>query len=145
MLREFKSGVSTERVFLKEINGQKSVFKILKTQNKTLREIQAYQKLGSCSFVPKMIQSSIDDKLIVTEYKGISLNLKYAPKERKQFKSRIQDMNHQLVRVYGVHHNDIRWKNVVESDSGELFLIDFESWTPLSIGSKERDPEKILS
>ena len=57
----------------------------------------------------------------------------------------IQKMNHELSNVYGVHHNDIRWKNVVESDSGELFLIDFESWTPFYYGSRERDPEKILS
>jgi thiamine kinase-like enzyme len=54
-------------------------------------------------------------------------------------------MNHELVHVYGIHHNDIRWKNVVESDDGKLFLIDFESWTSTEKGSKERDPEKILS
>ncbi len=145
LIKIFKCGVSTERVELHERNGQKLIFKFLKTENKALREIQAYKELFSCPFVPKMIQSSVDDKLIVTEYKGYSLNLKYPPKERKQFKSRIQEMNHELIHVYGIHHNDIRWKNIVESDNGELFLIDFESWTPFSYGSRERDPEKILS
>jgi thiamine kinase-like enzyme len=145
LIRIFSHGVSTERVELHERNGQKLIFKFLKTENKALREIQAYKELIFCPFVPKMIQSSIDDKLIITEYKGYSLNLKYSPKERKQFKTRIQEMNHELIHTYGVHHNDIRWKNVVESDSGELFLIDFESWTPFSHGSRERDPEKILS
>ena len=53
-------------------------------------------------------------------------------------------MNDLLAHEYGVHHNDIRWKNVVESDSGKLFLIDFESWTNLEKGPRERDPEKIL-
>jgi hypothetical protein len=26
-----------------------------------------------------------------------------------------------------------------------LFIIDFESWTSTEVGSKERDPEKILA
>ena len=145
LIKIFSHGVSTERVELHERNGQKLIFKFLKTENKVLREIQAYKELIFCPFVPKIIQSSIDDKLIVTEYKGRSLNLKYPPKERKQFKPRIQTLNYELIHIYGIHHNDIRWKNVVESDNGELFLIDFECWTPFSLGSRERDPEKILS
>ena len=83
LIKIFKCGVSTERVELHERNKQKLIFKFLKTESKVLREIQAYQKLFSCPFVPKMIQSSVDDKLIVTEYKGHTLNLKYPPKERK--------------------------------------------------------------
>jgi len=141
----YKSGVSTDRVELHFINDKAYIFKYLKTDNKFLRECEAYQRLANCSFVPKLIRSSIDDRLLMIEHVGKSLNIKYAPKDRKKFKPQIQELNRQLIEDYGIYHNDIRWKNIVESESGELFIIDFESWTPVSVGSKERDPEKILS
>lgn len=142
---EFKKGVSTVKVELGSFNNEPSVFKYLKTDSKYFRETEAYQILEACEFVPKLLAKSIDDRLIVTKYVGQSLNLKYSPPERKRFKQRIRDMNNKLINVYGIHHNDIRWKNVVESESGDLFLIDFESWTSVKNGSRERDPEKILS
>jgi thiamine kinase-like enzyme len=43
--------------------------------------------------------------------------------------------------AHNLYHNDIRWKNVVESNRGRLFLIDFEV---ISNENKERDPEWIL-
>lgn len=141
----FKKGVSTIKVELGNWQGKPAVFKYFKTDSKYLRELSAYQELVFCSFVPKLLASSIDERVIVTQYVGQSLNLKYPPPERKKFKTQIQNMNHELAHVYGIHHNDIRWKNVVESDDGKLFLIDFESWTPFHLGSRERDPEKILS
>lgn len=141
----FKKGVSTIKVELGAYNGELAVFKYLKTENKFKRELWAYELLSNCPFVPQLIATIPSDKLIITRYVGQSLNLKYPPKERKRFKPMIQKMNNELIHLYGIHHNDIRWKNVVESDSGELFLIDFESWTPVSFGSRERDPEKILS
>lgn len=142
---QFKKGVSTEKVELGNWRGETAVFKYLKTDGKFIRELNAYRILESCEFVPKLLASSVDDRVIVTKYVGQSLNLKYLPPERKKFKTQIQNMNHELAHVYGIHHNDIRWKNVVESDDGKLFLIDFESWTSTEKGSKERDPEKILS
>jgi RIO-like serine/threonine protein kinase len=141
---EFKRGVSTIKVELGEIDGEWAVFKHLKTESKFLRELEAYKKLQSCTITPRLKHYSLESKLIVTEYVGKSLNLKYPPAERKKFKPRIQMMNHELITDYGIHHNDIRWKNVVESDNGNLFLIDFECWTPTSLGSRERDPERIL-
>lgn len=141
----FKKGVSTERVELGNWRGETAVFKYLKTDRKFLRELDAYKILEFCDFVPRLLASSIDDRVIVTKYVGQSLNLKYPPLERKKFKHKIQAMNDKLIKVYSVHHNDIRWKNVIESDGGKLFLIDFESWTSVEKGSKERDPEKILS
>lgn len=145
MYKEFKKGVSTIKVELGIYRNEVAVYKYLKTNSKYLRETEAYASLKDCSFVPRILVKSIDDKLIVTKYVGQSLNLKYPPAERKKFKPRIQEMNRELIERYGIHHNDIRWKNVVESHDGELFLIDFESWTPASFGSRERDPEKILS
>jgi len=142
---DFKHGVSTTRVELGMFDGKEAVFKRFKTESKWQREVNAYMKLSSCLFVPKLLFKSMDEKLIVTQYQGQSLNLKYKPEERQRFKEPIRKMHESLVKEYGMYHNDIRWKNVVEHENGWLYLIDFESWTPACLGSKERDPEKILS
>ena len=41
------------------------------------------------------------------------------------FKSKIKDLVEEL-KKFEIHHNDVRWKNVLENDEGKLFLIDFE-------------------
>ncbi len=145
LIKLFKRGVSTEKVELHTLNNEAYVLKYLKTNSKFLREKSAYDKLKDCSFVPKLIRSSIDDRMLMIKYVGESLNIKYSPQDRKKFKPRIQELNRRLIEDYGIHHNDIRWKNIVESESGDLFIIDFESWTSTEVGSKERDPEKILA
>ena len=90
--------------------------------------------------MPKLFKFDDESKTIWTEYCGISLNLKYEPKQRHRFKQQIRFLVSELQKI-GLHHNDIRWKNVVESESGQLFLIDFEC---VSTDNKERDPEYIL-
>ena len=133
----FKKGVST-------ISVQKEgdfVKKIFKTQNKYKRERDFYLFTGCLfDFVPKIHKFEDETKTIWTEYCGQSLNLKYIPKDRYKFKPRIKKIVEFLAEL-NLYHNDIRWKNIVESESGNLFLIDFES---LSNVNKERDPEKIL-
>lgn len=143
-IKEFKKGVSTERLELHEVNNELLVYKYLKTDNKFKKEAFAYLILSDCDFTAPLVSTKPEEKLIITKYVGESLNIKYAPKDRHKFKSEIKRMNDLLANKYGIYHNDIRWKNVVESDSGKLFLIDFESWTSLEKGPRERDPEKIL-
>lgn len=117
------------------------VKKVFKTKNKYERERDFYINFGNIfSFVPSIIQWNDIEKTIWTEYCGISLNLKYIPKDRYKFKNKIRLMTNQL-KQYNLYHNDIRWKNVVENDDGRLFLIDFEV---ISNENKERDPEWIL-
>lgn len=133
----FKKGVSTISV-QKEGNFVKKIFK---TQNKYKRERDFYLFTGCLfDFVPKIHKFEDETKTIWTEYCGQSLNLKYIPKDRYKFKPKIKKIVEFLAEL-NLYHNDIRWKNIVESDSGNLFLIDFES---LSNVNKERDPEKIL-
>ncbi len=120
------------------------VYKYLKTVNKFKKEVGAYLILFDCDFTAQIVKTVPEEKLIITKYIGESLNLKYLPKDRYKFKDEIKRMNDALIKDYGIYHNDIRWKNVVESESGKLFLIDFESWTSLEKGPRERDPEKIL-
>jgi thiamine kinase-like enzyme len=143
-IKEFKKGVSTEKLELHEVNNELLVYKYLKTVNKFKKEVGAYLILFDCDFTAQIVKTVPEEKLIITKYLGESLNLKYLPKDRYKFKDEIKRMNDALIKDYGIYHNDIRWKNVVESESGKLFLIDFESWTSLEKGPRERDPEKIL-
>jgi thiamine kinase-like enzyme len=143
-IKEFKKGVSTEKLELHEVNNELLVYKYLKTVNKFKKEVGAYLILFDCDFTAQIVKTVPEEKLIITKYLGESLNLKYLPKDRYKFKDEIKRMNDALIKDYGIYHNDIRWKNVVESESGKLFLIDFESWTNLEKGPRERDPEKIL-
>ena len=134
----FKKGIATISVE-KEGNFVKKVFQTL---NKYKKERDFYLFTGCLlDFVPKLHKFDDDSKTIWTEYCGQSLNLKYIPKDRYKFKPQIKQMVEFLARL-NLYHNDIRWKNVVESDSGQLFLIDFEV---ILNENKERDPENILT
>ena len=134
----FKKGIATISVE-KEGNFVKKVFQ---TWNKYKKERDFYLFTGCLlDFVPKLHKFDDDSKTIWTEYCGQSLNLKYIPKDRYKFKPQIREMV-KLLATLNLYHNDIRWKNVVESDSGQLFLIDFEV---ISNENKERDPENILT
>lgn len=117
------------------------VRKQFQTKNKYERERDFYNNFCNIlSYVPRLIRWEDAEKTIWTEYCGISLNLKYPPKERYKFKQRIRSICDDLM-TYNLYHNDIRWKNIVESNQGRLFLIDFEV---TSSENKERDPEWIL-
>lgn len=117
------------------------VKKQFQTKNKYERERDFYINFNNIlSYIPRLVRWDDVEKTIWTEYCGISLNLKYTPKERYKFKPQIRFMVDELKAV-GYYHNDIRWKNIVENDNGRLFLIDFEV---VSVDNKERDPEWIL-
>ena len=117
------------------------VKKQFQTKNKYERERDFYINFGNIlSYIPRLFRQNDVEKTIWVEYCGISLNLKYPPKERYKFKSRIRFICDDLM-THGLYHNDIRWKNIVESNDGRLFLIDFEV---ISNDNKERDPEWIL-
>jgi tRNA A-37 threonylcarbamoyl transferase component Bud32 len=117
------------------------VKKQFQTKNKYEKERDFYIKYqNELIYVPYIAQWNDAEKIIWTEYCGISLNLKYLPKDRYKFKSRIRSICNDLMRR-GLYHNDIRWKNIVENDEGQLFLIDFEV---ISHDNRERDPEYIL-
>lgn len=140
---KFKKGISTilvEKVW--DNDGQQYlVKKQFQTKNKYERERDFYIRYqNQLSYIPYISSWNDVEKVIWTEYCGISLNLKYLPKERYKFKSRIRFICDDLM-AHGLYHNDIRWKNIVESNGGRLFLIDFEV---ISTENRERDPEWIL-
>jgi len=140
---KFKKGVATTLVE-KVWDDQKQMHLVKKqfqTKNKYERERDFYINFGNIlSYIPRLVRWQDVEKTIWVEYCGISLNLKYSPKERYKFKSRIRFICDDL-KLRNLYHNDIRWKNIVENDAGRLFLIDFEV---ISSENKERDPEWIL-
>jgi len=140
---KFKKGVATisvEKVWDEEKN-QHLVKKQFQTKNKYERERDFYINFGNIlSYIPRLFRWDDITKTIWTEYCGISLNLKYEPKDRYKFKPKIRAICDDL-KSWNLYHNDIRWKNIVEQDDGRLFLIDFEV---ISKQNKERDPEYIL-
>lgn len=134
----FKKGIATISVE-KEGNYVKKVFQ---TWNKYKRERDFYLFTGHLfDFIPKLHKFEDETKTIWTYYCGQSLNLKYLPKDRYKFKTEIRKMVNFLADL-NLYHNDIRWKNIVENEVGQLFLIDFEV---VSSENKERDPENIIT
>lgn len=141
---KFKKGISTilvEKVW----HEQKEVYAVKKqfrTRNKYEKERDFYIGYGLFfDFTTDLIDFDDESKTIWTKYCGVSLNLKYKPSERYRFKPSIKIMV-DLLKDYNLFHNDIRWKNIVENDRGQLFLIDFEV---ISTENRERDPEWILT
>jgi thiamine kinase-like enzyme len=135
---KFKKGVATISV---EKEGD-FVKKVFQTWNKYKKERDFYLFTGHLlDFIPKLHKFNDETKTIWTQYCGQSLNLKYIPKDRYKFKPQIREMVKVLAGL-NLYHNDIRWKNIVESDGGKLFLIDFEV---ISNENKERDPENIIT
>jgi thiamine kinase-like enzyme len=120
---------------------QHLVKKQFQTKNKYERERDFYIGYGLFfDFVTDLVRFNDENKTIWTKYCGISLNLKYKPFERYGFKKSVREIVEQL-KGYNLFHNDIRWKNIVENERGEVFLIDFEV---ISSENRERDPEWIL-
>lgn len=138
-----KHGVSTTGVFLSDYAGSPAIYKYYKTTSKALREYSAYSILAGCNFVPSLLYFNKEEQYIVFQYVGKSLDIKYPPKDRLVYKPRIQELNEILISQHGIYHNDIRWKNIVESDDGKLYIIDFEKWTDYERDPRERTLEKI--
>jgi predicted Ser/Thr protein kinase len=138
-----KHGVSTTDVLLGTHNNSPAIFKYFKTKSKLNREYSAYSLLGSCAFVPAVLEYKEEELLLILEYVGMSLDIKYKPKDRLVYLPDIYKLNEELITTYGIYHNDIRWKNVVENDAGKLYIIDFERWTDYERDPRERSLEKI--
>jgi tRNA A-37 threonylcarbamoyl transferase component Bud32 len=100
--------------------------KVYLTKGWYTRELNFYLKMqGKVDFIPKIIRNSPETNTIWFENCGLSLAEKYDHLGRMPYKSKIKDLVEEL-KKFGFHHNDVRWKNVLENNEGKLFLIDFE-------------------
>ena len=80
------------------------------------------------SFIPKLLHYDCDKLILRTENVGISLQ-EYCDEygcELDDFIPKIRKMYNRLVKL-GYYHNDLRLKNIIiNPDTKQLFLIDFE-------------------
>jgi len=101
--------------------------KVYLTKGWYTRELNFYLKMqDKIDFIPKMIKNDPETKTIWFENCGLSLAEKYDYLTRLTYKPKIKVLVEEL-KKFGIHHNDVRWKNVLENNDGKLFLIDFEA------------------
>ena len=120
----------TRAVQFGDWQGHLAVFKYVERDKTFEKEFEAYEKLKGCDFTPKLFHVDRSQKLFVLENVGVDVQTKYKPCERKKFLPLIKEMDARLSEIYGIHHNDIHWKNVTQNSEGSLFIIDFGRWTP---------------
>lgn len=100
--------------------------KVYLTKGWYIRELNFYLKMqDKVDFIPKIIKNDTETKTIWFENCGLSLSEKYDHLTRLTYKPKIKELLEKL-KSFGIYHNDVRWKNVLENDEGKLFLIDFE-------------------
>ena len=103
-----------------------AIKKVYLTKGWYTRELNFYLRMqDKIDFIPKILDKDPETNTIWFENCGLSLAEKYSYLERLPFKSKIKDLVEEL-KKFEIHHNDVRWKNVLENDEGKLFLIDFE-------------------
>ena len=91
---------------------------------------------------PNIIKVDDEKWIIVMEYVGKSLDLIYKrTKDRRIWTAHIMKAKHLLEKEFGVHQNDLRWKNTcLDEVNGKIYFVD---WTKGSKIDNERNPEKI--
>ena len=107
----------------KVIKRNKFIYKFYKRECNYINEKEFYLECkDKVDFIPELIYYSDKRKMIILKNVGVSLN-------RKQY-SHVQDIVVDLYKkLYyktGYYHNDLLYRNVVVSDTGKYFLIDFE-------------------
>ena len=110
-----------------------------------LKELYVYllAKKLKLKFIPKMLSYDLENKIIVIENEGISMNelCKKKKCKKKDFLPDIRKIYNKLVDL-GIYHNDIRYRNVLYNEKKKQFyLIDFE-WIDTIF--KDNDYEGLL-
>lgn len=98
------------------------------------RELDVYAR--GLPYVPRLLSSDEASLTIVTHRSGRTLNPSDA-----SYNTRINELSERFTRDTGLHHNDIRYKNVVRTPDDSLLLIDFESASSVF---KDEDHQCIL-
>ena len=127
-------------VTLVDNDGILEVHKKLKTQNKYEKEKHFYSALSDWKHTPSLLGFDDNTLTVRLEYVGEALT-QFKPPLRKVYRERITHMVAELESEFKIFHNDIRWKNIVLSTDGALYLVD---WERARYENIERDPEKIL-
>lgn len=104
-----------------------AVRKKCKNESVYQREKNFYEGVGSkLKWVPKLLKFDDMTFTLWTEYCGPSLYLRYPAQDRENLLPEVVDLVNRLYKLK-LFHNDIRWKNVCQDESGKMYLIDFEN------------------
>ena len=94
-------------------------------------ELRIYKlaKAKRVNFIPKLLDYDEEKRTLVIANVGISLDklAKQRKVQTKTFLPEIKKLYEQFRKVFGMHHNDLRYKNIVYNPKQKRFyLIDFE-------------------
>ena len=93
-----------------------------KEQYETNKKI--YEK--NLNWIPNLINANDEDKTLTIEKIGRSLAEKYQGSIRSRYLPKMRMLSKKFYNSFGIYHNDMRYKNVLEDSNGKLYLIDFE-------------------
>lgn len=125
---------------------------------KTFRERDAYErelsiyKMG-LPYVPALIRFDDVDMTITCQKKGKSIGTcvqelrnylpsvlnSVIPDRRRSRKEDVKALFKRFTKDTGLYHNDAQYKNVLEDEQGNLFLIDFEYTSPILKKGSNKD------
>ena len=85
-----------------------------------------------------------EDKTLTIEKIGRSLSEKYHGSMLSRYLPKMRMLSKKFYSSFGIYHNDMRYKNVLEDSNGKLYLIDFEYATKsLEKGNKRPIPKYV--
>ena len=109
------------------------------SQQEYQTEKQTLKLLKNWPYSPILIQCDDTHNWLMTTYCGKEMRTAKNSK-KKWAKPRIQAIAKELQQLYGIYHNDIRWKNIVK-EGKHLTLID---WGMSSHNNTDKNPQHIL-
>lgn len=138
--KHLKSGAGSKAVLMfEDIQGGRYVLKITHNKEAYLNEKNALLKTRDWVHSPSLLYFNDDRMYLLTPWYGKDLRKKSKMKKRR-LKPHVQEISRRLNQIYGLYHNDIRWKNMVQFKS-QLILLD---WGMADTLNQEKDDQHIL-
>lgn len=123
-LKMLKAGSNTVYIDLCLLNNKKVVRKICYSKGMYTREKRNYIRLADCDHVPALVNFEDDTNTLIIEYSGKSpANMFKWNLEREVYLPLVKTAYYDMYENYGLHHNDLKWKNITIMDN-VAYLID---------------------
>jgi predicted Ser/Thr protein kinase len=137
----FKAGCGSTGVYLLKDRTTKLLYvlKMVTSHQEYQNEKQILKLLQHWPYSPKLVQYDDTHNWLMTTYCGKEMRTAKNSK-KKWAKPRIQAIAKELQQLFGIYHNDIRWKNIVK-EGRHLTLID---WGMSSHNNTDKNPQHIL-
>ena len=140
VVKPYTSGRGSIGVYLVlDLSGTKMVVKQCSNQTTYSRELNSLQLTSDWAHSPTLYHAYPKENTLVVEWCGEEMRHIKA-KRRKKTAPMVQQLVDELHGIYGIYHNDIRWKNITRHGD-KIMLID---WGMSGSELREQDPGKIL-